>query len=161
MTRGILDRFAAEHGHRRVDQMERKHVNAIIGALSETPAAANNLLGKLCHLLNFAIDNGWRKDNPALGVKRFKGGEHHTWTDDELAQFETRWPLGSRERTAFAAALYTGQRCSDVARMTWADINPERNTIAVGFRRRPMRDSRSRSTANCARRSRRGRERMW
>ena len=131
VTRGILDRFAAEHGHRRVDQMERKHVNIIIGARSVTPAAANNLLGKLCHLLNFAIANEWRKDNPALGVKRFKVGEHHTWTDEQLDQFAAHWPLGSRERTAFATALYTGQRCSDVAAMTWSDINPERNTIAV------------------------------
>jgi enterobacteria phage integrase len=31
--------------------------------------------------------------------------------------------VGTRERLAFALMLYTGQRRSDVHRMTWADIN--------------------------------------
>jgi integrase len=35
---------------------------------------------------------------------------------------EARWPLGSRERTAFALHLYTGQRRADVARMAWTDV---------------------------------------
>jgi enterobacteria phage integrase len=36
--------------------------------------------------------------------------------------FERRWPEGCRERLTFALLLYTGQRGSDVYRMTWADI---------------------------------------
>ena len=31
VTRGILERFAAEHGHRRVDEMKKKHVILIMG----------------------------------------------------------------------------------------------------------------------------------
>jgi integrase len=33
-----------------------------------------------------------------------------------------RWPLGTRERLAFALLLYTGQRGGDVCRMTRSDI---------------------------------------
>lgn len=51
-----------------------------------------------------------------------KGGEHHTWTDAEIAQFEKSWPTGTRERTAFALLLYTGQRLADVAEMQWSDV---------------------------------------
>ncbi|HKG86383.1 MAG TPA: tyrosine-type recombinase/integrase, partial [Beijerinckiaceae bacterium] len=44
------------------------------------------------------------------------------WTDDELAAFEARWPTGTRERTIYALLLCTGQRVSDVAKMSWRDI---------------------------------------
>src|SRR5262245_19328755 len=130
VTRGILDRFRAEHGHRRVDQMQQQDVDRLIGEKAGTPAAANNLLKKLRVLMKFAIPR-YRKDDPTQGIECFKSGEHHTWTDEQLAQFEAHHPIGSRERTVYAAALLTGQRCSDVAAMTWADINAERNTISV------------------------------
>jgi integrase len=73
-------------------------------------------------LLHFAIDNGWRTDDPTVRVKGFAEGEFHTWTDDEIEAFERRWPLASRARTAFALLLYTGQRASDVKRMAWPDV---------------------------------------
>ena len=109
-------------GHRAVNQMSRQHVQQIIGRRAGTPGAANDVLKKLKILLHFAIDNGWRKDDPTLRIKAFAEGEFHTWTDDEIAQFEQRWPMGSRERTAFALLLFTGQRASDVKNMGWADV---------------------------------------
>jgi integrase len=36
--------------------------------------------------------------------------------------FENRWPLGTRERLAYALLLYTGQRVGDVVRMQRSDI---------------------------------------
>lgn len=121
-TRNVMERFAAEHGHRMVDQMTREHVDFIIGAKAETPAAANTYLKRLRTLINYAIALRWRRDDPTKGVVKFKEGEFHTWDEAELAQFEAYWPLGTRERTAYALALHTGQRRSDVCRMTWADI---------------------------------------
>ena len=38
-----------------------------------------------------------------------------------IETFEKRWAEGTRERLAFALLLYTGQRGSDVHRMSWAD----------------------------------------
>lgn len=88
--------------------MTRQHVQQIVGRRAATPAAANDVLKKLRILIHFAIDNGWRKDDPTVRIKKFGGGEFHTWTDEEIAQFEARWPIGSRERTAFALLLFTG-----------------------------------------------------
>ncbi|MET0530861.1 MAG: tyrosine-type recombinase/integrase [Microvirga sp.] len=130
-TRGILEPFFEKHGHRLVKQMTRGHVQDLVAAKKETPAAANNLLKKLRALMGFAIANGWRTDDPTAKIKRFKEGEYHTWTDEQVRQFEARWPLGTRQRTAFALALYTGQRRGDLARMTWSDIDPTRCTITV------------------------------
>ncbi len=52
--------------------MERKHIKAIIGAMHETPAAANNLLDRLKVLMTLALDIGVRKDDPTLKMRGFK-----------------------------------------------------------------------------------------
>jgi integrase len=118
----VIDRFLAEHGHRRVAEMRRDDVKKIIALKAATPGSANDLLKKIRTLIKFAIDTGWRTDDPTLRVKTFPEHEFHTWTEDEIAQYEERWPIGSRERTAFALHLYTGQRRADVARMAWTDV---------------------------------------
>jgi integrase len=108
-------------GHRRVDQLRREHVSRMIAKRSATPGAANDTLKKIRILVRFAMDNGIRRDDPTLRLKPFAAGEVHTWTDQEIATFEVRWPAGARERTAFALLLYSGQRLADVARMSWRD----------------------------------------
>jgi integrase len=50
-------------------------------------------------------------------LKPTRKGRHHSWTEDEIKQFEARHPVGSRPRLALALLLYSGQRKSDVARM--------------------------------------------
>jgi len=118
----VIERFLVEHGHRRVVEMRRDDVKKIMALKAATPGAANDLLKKIRTLIKFAIDTGWRSDDPTLRIKTFPEHEFHTWTEDEIAQYEARWPIGSRERTAFALHLYTGQRRSDVARMAWTDL---------------------------------------
>ena len=131
VTRGILNRFQDEHGPRLVAQMERRHVAAIIAARFATPGAANSLLRKLRALIGYAIQTGWISSDPTARIKTFKEGTHHTWTDAELAQFESHWPVGSRERTAYALALYTGQRRGDVVHMAWGDYDAKTGLIRV------------------------------
>ncbi len=118
----VIERFLVEHGHRLVIEMRRDDVKKIMALKASTPGSANDLLKKIRTLLKFAIDTGWRTDDPTLRIKTFPEHEFHTWTEDEIARYERRWPIGSRERTAFALHLYTGQRRSDVARMAWTDI---------------------------------------
>jgi len=119
----VIDRLLRDEkiGHRLVAQMTRQHVQQIIGRRAETPGAGHDLLKKIRILLHFAIDNGWRKDDPAVRIKNFALGEFHTWTEEEIAQFEAHWAIGTRERTAFALLVFTGQRASDVKAMSWAD----------------------------------------
>jgi integrase len=58
----------------------------------------------------------------AFASKTFPEGEWHTWTDEEIAAYEARWPIGSAARTAFAVLPFTGQRMADVSRMAWSDV---------------------------------------
>ena len=83
--------------------------------------AANSLLKYMRGVLAFAaeeypnlVERNWAHD-----VAYFKTGSQgiHTWTLDEVAQFEARHPVGSKARLAFALALYTGQRRGDLHRL--------------------------------------------
>jgi integrase len=38
-------------------------------------------------------------------------------SEDDIERFETRWPLGSRERIAFDVLLYTGLRRGDAVKL--------------------------------------------
>lgn len=131
VTRGILDAFCREHGHRLVEQMKRQNASKIIGDKADTPAAANNLRKKLRVLMKFAIANEWREDDPLATIPRYKEGTHHTWKEEEIAAFEARWPIGSRQRLVFALALYTGQRRADLAKMTWRAYDEAAGVIEV------------------------------
>jgi integrase len=55
--------------------------------------------------------------NPVKVVQRPKenrDGGYHSWTVDEVTQFEERHPIGTKARLALALFLFTGQRRSDV-----------------------------------------------
>jgi integrase len=79
------------------------------------PGAANLTLKVMRRVFKIAIKRGMRLDNPFAGIETYKLGKHHTWTDAEIAAYETVWPIGTRQRLAFDLLLYTGQRVGDVA----------------------------------------------
>ena len=60
-------------------------------------------------MLAFAVDNGWRADNPALGIKRPKqrSGGYYSATEDDLRRYEERHPRGTSARLALDLLLYT------------------------------------------------------
>jgi len=83
------------------------------------PAAANHWLRLLKSMMHFAIVQNMRADDPTVGVDfiEHKSIGFHTWTEDEIAQFEAHHPIGSKPRLALALLLYTAQRRSDVVKM--------------------------------------------
>jgi hypothetical protein len=50
---------------------------------------------------------------------------------DEIKSYRDRWPLGTKQRTAFELFLNTGQRRSDVVRMAWSHITAEDKIVVV------------------------------
>jgi integrase len=119
-----LEPIAKAHGHRSASTMPAEAAEKIINQIgAEKPGMANLTRAVMRRLFQFALKTKRRKDNPMVGVEAFKVGEHHTWTDAELKQFEDKWRLGTRQRLAYALLLYTGQRVGDVVRMSRADIS--------------------------------------
>lgn len=83
---------------------------------ADRPEAANSLIKALRQLFSFAVEYRYAERNPAKEVRYLKSYSegHHSWTEDEIAQFEKYYPIGSRARLAFALLLFTGQRRSDI-----------------------------------------------
>jgi enterobacteria phage integrase len=118
-----IEALRVQHGHRAVAGLTRERIiTGILQAYADRPGAAVSMLKMLRILIRHAINVGWLEHDPSLGIKRPKIGEIRSWTDAEIAKFEARWPIGTKQRLAFALLLYTGQRRSDVHRMTWADV---------------------------------------
>ncbi len=122
MYRQIIDPLAERHGDKPVALLERRHIKQWRNARAETPGTANMIVKVVRLLLSYAVENGYRTDNPALRIDLFKLGEHRAWTDAECARFEAKWPAGSMQRRAYMLAKFTGQRCGDLARMTRAHL---------------------------------------
>jgi integrase len=120
--RRVLEPLARAHGHRTalITHLQAAKLIDDIGA--DKPAMANLTKAVMQNLMKYAIKAKRRQDNPFIGIDLFKTGTHHTWTEGELRTFEQRWPLGTRQRLAYALLLYTAQRVGDVAKMKRSDI---------------------------------------
>jgi len=80
------------------------------------PNMANERVKALRHLFKWATEQEYVDVNPSkdlLGLACRTEG-HHTWTVEEVAQFEARHPTGTKARLALALLLWTGVRRSDV-----------------------------------------------
>jgi integrase len=127
-----LETIRVEHGHRTVAGLNRSRIiAAILQPFADRPGAALDTLKKLRILIRHAIDLGWLKNDPSLGIKRPKIQRIRSWTEAEIAVFRKKWPLGSKQRLAFEMFLNTGQRRSDVVRMSWSHLTADNQKIAV------------------------------
>lgn len=126
--KGIFDRYRDKYGAKPVALLEPRHIRGQMDAMAATPAAANNLLKVLRAVMRFAVDRGIVRTDPTSGVRmlRYRSEGFHTWTELEVAAFEAKWPVGSKERLGFDLLLYTAQRSGDVRQMTVHQIRDGR-----------------------------------
>jgi integrase len=129
----ILERFRNEFGDLPVKGLTRATLDRLMGARSNTPHAANNMVKVLRYLLDHAISQGMIVINPAVGVRKYrsKSDGHHTWSEAEIAEFQKRHPLDTRAGLAMALMLYTGQRRSDAVKMGRQHMSQHRDDDGV------------------------------
>jgi enterobacteria phage integrase len=124
-----LEILRVDHGHRTVKGLTRERIeDGILKPYFDRPGAALSLLKMLRILIRHAmsLDRGnllKLEHDPSIGIKRPKTKEIRAWTDDEIAAFEERWPIGTRERAAYALMLYAGAARADVHRITWRHVS--------------------------------------
>lgn len=127
-----IEALLINHGHRTVSGLTRERIfTGILGPYADRPGAALSILKMLRVLIHHAIDIGWLKHDPSLGIKRPKGQRIRSWTEDEIETYRNRWPLGTKQRLAFELFLNTGQRRSDVVRMAWPHITADNKIVIV------------------------------
>lgn len=124
LYRYALEPLREKYGNKSLASMTRDNLIAIIEKVGErAPGMANLTSAVLQKMLRIAAARKKIHVNPLTEkVVLYKGGTHHTWTDEELAKFEAAWPLGTRQRLAYALLYYTGQRSGDVVRMKRSEI---------------------------------------
>jgi integrase len=109
-------------GTSRSPPLERRHLEAMVAtkAMNTPGGAAVTFLATVRALLRHAVAGGLREDDPTIGLRRPRTkstGGWYSWSEDDIARFESHHPIGSRARLALALLLYTAQRRSDVIRM--------------------------------------------
>jgi site-specific recombinase XerD len=116
--RAALDKICQAHGHRLIATIQPKHVRALRNELAATPAAADQRLRALKALFRWAVENDMVANNPTRDVKKaaLPTEGHHSWTPNEIEQYKTRHPIGSKARLAMALILFTAARREDVIR---------------------------------------------
>lgn len=94
------------------------HVRVLRDLKAGLPGAANNRIRGLSAMFEWALaeEVAGVTTNPCRDVKsvRTAGKGFHTWTMDEVRQYEVRHPVGSMARLALALMLLTGARRGDV-----------------------------------------------
>ncbi|MFZ0458730.1 MAG: tyrosine-type recombinase/integrase [Rhodoplanes sp.] len=84
-----------------------------------TPAQARNFLDAMRGLFRWALKAKLIKADPTSGIDnppRRKGDGFIPWTEEHVAAYEKRWPIGTRERVWLDVLLYTGLRRGDAVR---------------------------------------------
>lgn len=117
--RRALDAIAATDGEKSLAGLRPRHIRRMRDAKADTPAAANTMLKAIRALFAWACEQDFAEADPTKDVRRVryvvKG--HHSWSLDEVAQFEARWPIGTKQRLALGILLYSACRREDVTRM--------------------------------------------
>jgi hypothetical protein len=75
-------------------------------------------------LFAWALEAGHVKSNPCDGVKvvAVATDGFAPWTDDDVAAYRARWPLGTHQRVAFEVLRETGLRRGDAVRVGRAHV---------------------------------------
>jgi integrase len=98
---------------------------------AQTPCQARHFLQAMRGLFRWALDADHVKIDPTHGVDdppRPKSGGFPIWTEDDVAAYERRWPIGTRQRVWLDVLLYTGLRRGDAVRLGRQHV---RNGIAT------------------------------
>jgi integrase len=82
------------------------------------PEAANSRVKAIRQVFKFGVRKKFASINPARDVDYIRTGStgYHTWTIEEVRQFEECHPVGSKARLALALLVFTGQRRADIVR---------------------------------------------
>jgi integrase len=91
---------------------------------ARTPSQAGNLLSALRGMIRWMIDEGHldEDDDPTIGLKSGKAkasretGGFLPWTEDDMAVYRAKWPLGTEARLMFDILHYTFLRLGDAHR---------------------------------------------
>src|SRR5258706_5868705 len=141
--KNIMRRFLKQSGTASATAINRAHILAGRDRRKDTPSQARHFIDTMRGLFRWAVDAGHVKADPTLNVKyppQRKSGGFPVWTEDDVARYEERWPIGTKERVWLGVLLYTGLRRGDAVclggqhvRDRIATLPTRKNRVTVGL----------------------------
>ena len=141
----VCDSLTSESKKRRGDlpyaMMEKRHITEIRDTIRDTPGAQDNALKYISAMFGWAVENDLADRNPALRIKKVNsaGKGFHTWTVEEVRQFEEKHKPGTKANLYLTIALFTGLRLQELAilgrqhvRDGWLNITPGKTKNSSG-----------------------------
>ena len=126
--------------HRRVQDISRRDIRLLVDRKAETaPIMANRMLARISRLFSFAVERDWIEANPALRIVKpadeksrdrvlsrdevceLWAALHQTKVKDANGRTVPR--LSETLNDAFIVMLLTAQRCGEVCRMQWREVD--------------------------------------
>ncbi|MBX9786395.1 MAG: site-specific integrase [Alphaproteobacteria bacterium] len=120
-----------KYGHLRVDVITTLDLQKLHSELHKTPVKANRTIALLSTMFNFSIRWGWRSDNPARGIKKYKEHGRDRWlNDEEVQRLLTSLNNYHNQNVANAIRLLVlmGSRKTEVLSAKWDQIDLKRGT---------------------------------
>jgi integrase len=112
----IFAHVLAKSGGTDVARIKRSDIVAGRERRAHTPAQARNFLDAMRGFFGWLVEAEHLKSDPTAGVKNPKRPKNQgfpVWTEDDVAKYEARWPIGTKERVWLDVLLYTGLRRGD------------------------------------------------
>ena len=124
---GVIGR---KYGQYSIKTLERKHLLAILEQI-DSPSERNRTLSLFKIVLDCALDHDIIKWNVAATIPRARHKEkgYPTWTRKEIEIFLERYGPGTMQRRALLGLYYTGQRGSDIVKMSMENVSGGRISL--------------------------------
>jgi integrase len=115
----VFARIVKTHADTMLSAWKRGDIAAGRDKRASTPAAARHFVDSVRGLFRWLVESGLVASDPTEGVTVAKPRRDGfpVWTEADEQAFCTRWPLGTRERVAFAVLRETGLRRGDAVRV--------------------------------------------
>jgi integrase len=99
------------------------------------PSAPVTFMKAIRSLCAWAVEAGHLPFDPCAGISHLrqkkKGSGFKVWQEDWVAQYEVRWPLGTKEQIWLAVLMYSGLRRGDAVRYGRQHVSGGKGAIGV------------------------------
>jgi integrase len=119
LRKSHFEQILGTAGSKPISAITSTAIKAGIKRREKTPAQAQHFLDTMRGLFRWAIEAEKVKVDPTVTItlSRRKNDGYPIWTEEDVAAYEKRWPIGTRERVWLDVLLYTGLRRGDVVRI--------------------------------------------
>jgi len=117
---GIYRQALNAAGNAPLSAITPKTIRASLERRAHTPGQAQHFLNAIRALFRWALRMQLVKNDPTAGIAapaRRREAGIRPWTEEDVAAYEKRWPIGTRQRVWLDVLLYTGLRRGDAVRL--------------------------------------------